>query len=38
MDIISDEKLQENALSMGNYVLERLKILKDKYSCIGDVR
>ena len=38
MDIISDEKLQENALAMGNYVLERLKALKEKYQCIGDVR
>ena len=38
MDIISDEKLQENALTMGNYVLERLKALKEKYQCIGDVR
>ena len=38
MDIISDEKLQENALAMGNYVLKRLKALKEKYQCIGDVR
>ena len=38
MYIISDEKLQENALAMGNYVLERLKALKEKYQCIGDVR
>ncbi len=36
--IIQDEKLVENALSVGTLALERLKIMQGKYEEIGDVR
>lgn len=38
LNIIYDEKLQENAQLMGEYVMQRLIELKSKYNCIGDVR
>ncbi len=38
LKIIKNEKLQENALEVGNYLKEELLKLKDKYSIIGDVR
>jgi ethanolamine-phosphate phospho-lyase len=37
-DIIVDEGLQQNAVVMGQYVVDSLKELKHKYHCIGDVR
>jgi 4-aminobutyrate aminotransferase-like enzyme len=38
LDVIENEKLQENALKVGTYLLSRLNELKSKYSLIGDVR
>jgi 4-aminobutyrate aminotransferase-like enzyme/Ser/Thr protein kinase RdoA (MazF antagonist) len=38
LDVIENEKLQENALKVGNYLLSGLNELKSKYSLIGDVR
>ena len=36
--IIEDENLVENAAKMGDYLMERLNGLKEKYEIIGDVR
>jgi len=36
--IIEEENLVENAAVMGDYLLERLNGLKEKYQIIGDVR
>lgn len=38
INIIKDEKLEENANIMGNYFLEKLNRLKEKYEVVGDVR
>ena len=38
LDIVDDEGLQENARIMGNHLLDGLKGLQKKYTCIGDVR
>lgn len=38
LDVITEEKLQENAQAVGDYYLSLLKDLMKKYSCIGDVR
>lgn len=38
LDIIEEEKLQENALQVGKYYKNLLEGLKLKHSCIGDVR
>ncbi len=38
LEIIDEEKLQENSLKLGNYILEGLDKLKAKYPVIGDVR
>ena len=38
LDIIDEEKLQENSLIVGGYLIERLKELQSKYDIIGDVR
>ncbi|MFX1520158.1 MAG: aminotransferase class III-fold pyridoxal phosphate-dependent enzyme [Promethearchaeota archaeon] len=38
LDVIENEKLQENALIVGNYLKDRLKKLMDKHPIIGDVR
>ena len=38
LDVIDREKLQENSLNMGNYLLGGLSRLKDKHNLIGDVR
>ena len=38
LEVIEDEKLQENALKVGNYILAGLKKLKAKHQIIGDVR
>jgi 4-aminobutyrate aminotransferase-like enzyme len=38
LDVIDDEKLQENALDVGNYFIAELKKLKLKHDLIGDVR
>ncbi len=38
LNIIKQEKLQENALIVGKYMLQELEKLKDNYELIGDVR
>ncbi|MFC2133597.1 aminotransferase class III-fold pyridoxal phosphate-dependent enzyme [Bacteroidota bacterium] len=38
LDVIERDKLQENALNVGNYFMEQLKMLGNKYEMIGDVR
>jgi len=38
MDIIKEESLLENAAKQGNYIMKRLKNLKDKCEIVGDVR
>ena len=38
LNIIEEEKLQENALVVGNYYKAELKKLQSEFSCIGDVR
>jgi 4-aminobutyrate aminotransferase-like enzyme/Ser/Thr protein kinase RdoA (MazF antagonist) len=38
LDVIRDEKLQENALKVGQYLKNRLEQLMERHSLIGDVR
>ncbi|MEP3347464.1 MAG: aminotransferase class III-fold pyridoxal phosphate-dependent enzyme [Litoreibacter sp.] len=38
MRILEDENLLENTITMGNYMLEQLEVLKGKHKSIGDVR
>jgi alanine-glyoxylate transaminase/(R)-3-amino-2-methylpropionate-pyruvate transaminase len=38
LDVIEHEKLQENALNIGNKILAGLNKLKEKHNLIGDVR
>ena len=38
LDVIQDEKLQENALKVGSYLKNGLEKLKNQYPLIGDVR
>ncbi|MBC8346426.1 MAG: aminotransferase class III-fold pyridoxal phosphate-dependent enzyme [Candidatus Marinimicrobia bacterium] len=38
LDIIEEENLQQNAMDVGNYLINRLKELQSKYEIIGDVR
>jgi len=38
LQIIQDEKLQENALAMGNYLKQELTNLSKEFPIIGDVR
>ena len=38
LNILEEEKLQRNALIVGNYLFERLEELKEKYTIIGDIR
>jgi len=38
LDVIRDEKLQDNALLVGSYLLQRLEELKRRHEIIGDVR
>lgn len=38
LDVIESEKLQENALEVGNYFLAKLNLLKPKHKIIADVR
>ena len=38
LDVIEKEGLQENALQVGNYLLEGMRALMDTHSIIGDVR
>ncbi|MBB65584.1 MAG: aspartate aminotransferase family protein [Waddliaceae bacterium] len=38
LEVIDEEKLQENALIVGNYLITELKKLQDRHNIIGDVR
>ncbi len=38
LDVLEEERLQENALRVGTYLIARLKSLQEKYALIGDVR
>ena len=38
LDVLEEEHLQENALQVGNYLIARLKSLREKHVLIGDVR
>jgi 4-aminobutyrate aminotransferase-like enzyme len=38
LDVIADEKLQRNALDVGNYIMSGLRRLALEHDCIGDVR
>ena len=38
MNVIEKDKLQQNALDVGNYLLKELNLLKEKFELIGDVR
>ncbi len=38
LDTIIDEKLQENARVVGQYIRSKLLDLKNEFKCIGDVR
>jgi 4-aminobutyrate aminotransferase-like enzyme len=38
LDVIKEEDLQENALAVGSYLLERLKKLQIQHNLIGEVR
>ena len=38
LNILEKEKLQQNALDVGNYLLSELNLLKEKFEIIGDVR
>lgn len=38
LDVIEEEKLQENSLEVGTYFLKALEDLKQRYDIIGDVR
>ena len=35
---VIEEELQANAKNVGDYLMERLKVLVDKHGCLGDVR
>lgn len=38
LDIVDDENLMDNALQMGNFLIDGLHRLHDKYDIVGDVR
>jgi len=38
LKVLEEEKLQENALNMGNLLLKGMKELQSKYEKVGDVR
>ncbi len=38
LDVLEEEKLQENALKVGTHLMEGLRGLKEKHPLIGDVR
>ena len=35
---VIEEELQANAKEVGDYIMERLRVLVDKHDCLGDVR
>jgi 4-aminobutyrate aminotransferase-like enzyme len=38
LDVLEDEHLMQNAVTVGNYTLERLRKLGERHALIGDVR
>lgn len=38
MEVLEREKLIENAQQVGNYLLGRLKEIKEQYTIVGDIR
>ena len=38
LDVIKEEKCQENSLEVGTYLMQKLVTLVDKYEIVGDVR
>ena len=38
LDVIKEEKFQENSLEVGTYLMQQLVTLVDKYEIVGDVR
>ena len=38
LDVIKEERCQENSLEVGTYLLQQLVTLVDKYEIVGDVR
>ena len=38
LDVMEKEKLPENALKVGEYIMGRLGDLQEKHGCLGDVR
>lgn len=38
IDVIDNEKLQENAFNVGRYLLEKSLLLKKEFDIVGDVR
>ena len=38
IDVIEEEQLQQNAKTVGDYYIQQLKELQQKFDCIGDVR
>jgi len=38
LDVVRDERLQENALRVGNHLIAQLTFLQQKHALIGDVR
>ncbi|XP_069688077.1 alanine--glyoxylate aminotransferase 2, mitochondrial isoform X1 [Periplaneta americana] len=38
LQVIEEEKMQENAHMVGTYFLKKLSALRDQFDCVGDVR
>ncbi len=38
LDVIDEEKLQENCANVGTYFLDELATLRDEFEIVGDVR
>lgn len=38
LTVIEEEGLQQNAKELGDYLLENLLAMQEKYECMGDVR
>ncbi len=38
IEVIEEEHLLENAVTVGNYMMERFKDMMTRHECIGDVR
>lgn len=38
MDVIRDERLQDNAARVGSYLLQKCELLRNEFELVGDVR